>query len=320
MRLLALLVLLTATGCASNLSTLQTAKPLARGQFQVSGGMGLYAPAGQIVTVIDQGIKQGQAIKKAIDSGQPYHLEEADAQKLLNVGLALAVAPPGTSNELMARAGLLEDHTLDLGLRLSTNSVRVDGKVRLLHGGDLQDSPLPDHKRRSFDVALGLGVSRHLFKSPVLDALEMVQIDDFSRWDFEVPLYMSMDFGDIFKLYAAPKFIHSRTKLDQKLVDYSQFGKDVTGFDIALPGRVTSNFFGTTVGFALGYKYVHLFAELTTGYTDCRPVLFGQKRDLGGVTLYPSVGLAFKNPTPLGRALGPTVSPGSPESPGAVVP
>lgn len=320
MRLLSLLVLLAATGCASNLSSMQTAKPLARGQLQVSGGVGLFAPAGQVVTAIDQGIKQGKAIKASIESGQPYHLAEEDAQTLVSVGMALAVAPPGSSNELMIRAGLLEDNVLDMGLRLSTGSVRVDGKVRLLHSGDPLDSPLPEHKRKSFDVALGLGVSRHLFKSPVLDTLELIKIDDFSRWDVEVPLYMSVDFGDILKLYGAPKYIHSRTRLDQKLVDWSQFGEAVTGFDIALPNRVTSQFYGASVGFALGYKYVHLYAELTAGYTHCRPVILGRERDLGGVTLYPSVGLAFKNPTPFGRALGPTVSPASPENPMPVVP
>jgi len=299
MRFLLPLALLMATGCASTLSTMQTAKPLARGQFQVSGAMGVFAPVGQLATVIDQGITQGKAIKKAVDSGEPYHLLAEDAQTLLSVGMALAVAPPGTSNELMIRAGLLESNTLDAGLRLSTNSVRLDGKVRLLHGGDPEDSPLAPHQRKSFDLALGVGVSRHLFKSPVLDALEVVRIDEFSRWDFEIPLYVSMDLGDIFKLYAAPKYIYSRTSLDQKLVDYSQLGKDVTGFDLALPAKVSSHFFGASVGFALGYKFVHLYAELTAGYTDSRPVVFGQERDLGGVTLYPAVGIAFKNPAPL---------------------
>lgn len=309
MRLLVLLVLLTASGCASNMSTLQTAKPLARGQLQVSGAVGVFAPVGQLATVIDQGIKQGKAIKNTIESGEPYHLAEEDAQKLLGVGLALAVAPPGTSNELMIRTGLLESNALDLGLRLSTNSVRFDTKVRLLHAGDPEDVPLEDFKRKSFDVALGAAVSRHLFKSPVLDALELVKIDDFSRWDVEIPLYMSVDLGDIFKLYAAPKYIYSRTKLDQKLVDYSRVGQGVTGFDIALPAQVSSHFYGASMGFALGYKYVHLYAELTAGYTDCRPVLFGQQRDLGGVTLYPAIGIAFKNPTPLGAMLAPSAPP-----------
>ncbi|WNG47715.1 hypothetical protein F0U60_29000 [Archangium minus] len=315
MRFFLLLALLVTTGCASTLSTLQTAKPLARGQFQVSGAVGVFAPVGQLGTLIDEGIDQGKAIKESVESGQPYDLPEAEAQRLLGVGMALAVAPPGPANELMIRAGLLESSTLDVGLRLSTTSVRFDGKLRLAHGGDAEDSRLPDYRRKSYDLALGVGFSRHVFKSPVLDALEIVTIDEFSRWDLEVPVYLSMDLGDIFKLYAAPKYIFSRTSLDAKLVDYSQSGKDVTGFDLGLPAQVSSHFYGASLGFALGYRYVHLYAELTAGYTDCRPVVFGQQRDLGGVSLYPSVGLAIKNPLSRGpRASSPDSRP-NPERP-----
>ncbi|WP_375765116.1 hypothetical protein NR798_25710 [Archangium gephyra] len=318
MRLVPLLALLLATGCASTLSTMQTAKPLARGQIQVSGAVGVFTPVGQLGTLINEGIVQGKAIHDTVRSGEPYHLEEAEAQRLLGVGMALAVAPPGPANELMIRTGLLESNTLDLGLRLSTTSLRFDGKVRLAHGGDPEDDSLPDYQRKSYDLALGVAYSRHVFKSPVLDALEIVKIDDFSRWDLEVPVYLSMDLGDIFKLYAAPKYIYSRTSLDSRLVDVSREGQDVSGFDLSLPAEVTSHFYGASVGFALGYKYVHLYAELTGGYTDCRPVVFGQRRDLGGVTLYPSIGIAFKNPLPLGGRASRSDSPVTPESPVSV--
>jgi hypothetical protein len=198
----------------------------------------------------------------------------------------------------MLRAGVVEN--VDLGLRLTTTSVRLDGKWRLAHGGN--ESPgLREHERTSLDLAVGLGLSRHLFKSPVLDALEVVEMDDFSRYDVEVPLYLSFDVGDIFKAYAVPKYVFSRTRMDEKLVDFSQDGKDVTGFDVVLPARVNSHFAGATLGVAVGYKYVHLYAELTAGYTHCRPTFFGQERDLGGVTLYPAIGLAVKNLAPLSQ-------------------
>ncbi|PTL85673.1 hypothetical protein [Vitiosangium sp. GDMCC 1.1324] len=315
MRSLLLLALLMGTGCASTLSSMQTAKPLARGQFQVSGAMGVFVPASQIVTLVDEGIQQGKAIKKSIDNDQRYELSEQDAQRLLGVGMALAVAPPGTANELMVRAGLLESNRLDAGLRLSSTSVRLDTKLRLAHGGDPDDSLLPDYRRHSYDLAIGVGVARHIFNSYVLDALEIVKIDEFSRWDVEVPVYLSMDLGDIFKVYAAPKYIFSHTSLDAKLVDYSLAGKDVSGFDLTLPASVSSHFYGASMGLALGYKYVHVYAEITAGYSYCRPVIFGQQRDLGGVTLYPSIGIAIKNPLPLGTGGFRPDSPVSPESP-----
>ncbi|MBN1203379.1 MAG: hypothetical protein JXB05_00455 [Myxococcaceae bacterium] len=296
MRILPLLLALAfGSGCASNLSTLQTAKPLARGQFQVTLGSGLFVPVGQIVDVIDLGIDQGKEIKDAVDRDEPVRLTEEDQQRLLTAGLSLAVAPPGPVSEVTIRAGLADD--VDVGLRYSGISLRLDTRYRFLHAGD--GPQVPENNRKSFDMAIGLAGARHSFKSPVLDVLEIIQVDDFSRWDVEVPLYISADIGDIFRVYAAPKYVYSRTRLDQKLVNFAEQGKDVTGFDASLPAKVNSHFIGSTFGLSLGYKYVHVFAELTGGYTSCKPTLFGQQRNLGGATFYPAIGIAIRNLAPV---------------------
>jgi hypothetical protein len=292
-----LFLLALATGCASNLSTLQTAKPLARGQFQFSLGMGAFVPVGQIGDAITLGIDTGEDLRDRVENGESVALSEELQQRMLTSGVALAVAPPGPVNELMIRAGLADD--LDVGFRYSGVSMRLDTKYRFLHSGDGAD--VPENKRQSFDMAIGLAGARHSFKSPVLDVLKIVQIDDFKRYDVEVPLYISKDYGDIFRLYAAPKYIYSRTSLDAKLVNFAEQGKEVTGFDARLPASVKSEFVGSTLGLSVGYKYVHVFAELTGGYTICKPNLFGAQRNLGGATFYPAVGIAFRNLAPLGQ-------------------
>jgi hypothetical protein len=147
-------------------------------------------------------------------------------------------------------------------------------------------------------MAIGLAGSRHSFKSPVLDLLKIIQVDNFKRYDVEVPLYISTDFGDILRLYAAPKYVYSHTSLDEKLINYAEQGKDVSGFDASLPVSVKSQFVGSTFGVSVGYKYVHVFAELTGGYTFCNPTLFGLQRNLGGATFYPAVGIALRNLAP----------------------
>jgi len=289
-----LLALALVTGCASNLSTLQTAKPLAQGQFQVSLGAGAFIPAGQIVDLVDLAIDEGEKIKEDVENGERVELTEEDQQRILTSGVALAVAPPGLVNEVMIRAGVVEN--LDVGLRYSGVSWRLDTKFRFFHAGDGED--VPENKRKSIDMAIGLAGSRHSFKSPVLDLLKIVKIDDFSRWDVEVPLYLSTDFGDILRLYAAPKYVYSRTKLDQTLINFAEQGRDVSGFDVGLPAKVKSEFVGSTFGVSLGYKYVHVFAEITGGYTFCKPELFGLQRNLGGATFYPAVGIAIRNLAP----------------------
>ena len=289
-----LLALVLGTGCASTLSSMQTAKPLAPGQFQVSLGAGLFVPVGPIATVADFGIRESDKFLELINKGERVELSQEDQRRLLTAGLALGVAPPGVVTEIMGRAGVAEN--LDLGLRYSGISLRMDAKYRFLHRGSGEDGP--QSARRSFDMAVGLGLARHNFESPALKLLKLVDIDDFSRYDIEVPLYVSSEVGDILKLYAGPKYVYSRTRLDQKLVDYSQQGKDVAGFDVSLPSRVNSHFVGSTLGIALGYKYVHLYAELTGGYTFCKPSVFGEKRNLGGPTFYPALGIGFRNGEP----------------------
>jgi hypothetical protein len=305
----ALLLLALATGCASNLSTLQTAKPLTRGQFQVSLGAGAFVPAGQLIDLVDLGIDEGKKIKEAVENDEPVQLSQEDQQRMLSAGIALAVAPPGLVNEVSIRAGLADD--LDVGLRYSGISWRLDTKFRFFHGGDGYE--VPENSRRSIDMALGLAGARHSFKSPVFDVLEIVQINDFSRWDLEVPLYISTDFGDILRLYAAPKYVYSKTHIDQQLINYAEQGKNVTGFDVRLPATVKSEFAGSTFGVSLGYKYVHVFAEITGGYTFCKPEVFGERRNLGGVTIYPAVGIAIRNPAPQRPAPAP-----APEAPSEV--
>ncbi len=292
---LAALALLVSSGCASTLSTLQTARPVKRGQVEVNGGAGIYLPVGPAVTVIKQGIEQGLAIRDAERSGEPYSLSEEDQQELLTAGLALAISVPitGPSYEISARTGILAEDW-DVGLRYSVNALRLDTKYRLVHA--TTNEHLPVHKRANFDLAVGLGVSRFLFTHPVMSVLEYVKLDDFSRWDLEVPVYWTVDFGDMFKLYGALKYVYSHTRMDANLVNYSQHAANLAEMDVGLPRKVESHFWGATAGVAAGYKYAHLMLELTGGYTHLQPHLFGQRRQLGGATFYPAIGLGLRFP------------------------
>lgn len=295
-----LLALPLATGCASTLSTMQTAVPLERGQVQVSAGMGAYAPLGTILDVAKLGKDQAGRIKDTVADGRDYELTQEDQQALLGAGISLAVAPPGVNYEFMARTGLASN--LDVGLRYSSTQLRADAKYRFLHRGDADPESLHPVERTSKDLAIGLAISRQFFSGPLVDALRFVKLDDFERWDLEVPLYASIDVGDVFKLYASPKYVYGRTTLGQRLAE----AEDQAGRFVNLPGtvpsRVHSHFVGSTFGAAVGYRYVHLFVELTGGYTSAKADVLGSERDLGGVTLDPAIGLAIKTGAPEPRS------------------
>ena len=299
MRTPALLSLvLLASGCATTLSTMQTAVPLERGQVQVSAGLGAYAPLGTILDTAQIGKDQAERILDVVANGEDYTLTQEDQRRLLGAGISLAVAPPGVNYELMARTGLLKN--LDGGVRYSSTQLRADLKYRFLHRAD-ESLDLHEVERTSKDLAIGLAVSRQIFSGPLVDALKFVQMDDFSRWDIEVPLYASIDVGDVFKLYAAPKYVYSSTTIDQRLVDAEEEAGRIVNLPGVVPSRVNGHFWGSTFGVAVGYRYVHLFAEFTGGYTSAKAEVLGEERDLGGVTLYPAIGLAFKSAAPTPR-------------------
>src|SRR3712207_5029572 len=110
------------SGCATTLSSHQTAKPVAPGHVQIGGGLGFYAPLGAVGTAIGAGINQARKAAEAAASKQPYALSEADQQELLTAGIALAVLPPAPSFELSVRTGVLDN--MDVGFRYSVNAVR----------------------------------------------------------------------------------------------------------------------------------------------------------------------------------------------------
>lgn len=292
--LLVLAVASLATGCATTLSTLSTAKPIKRGQVEVSGGAGVYVNFGPAVPIINQAIRQAQAAKKAQETGQPYEISESDADELITAGLSLAVMPPTQGWQVAVRTGLMQED-MDIGFRYSGNAYRLDTKYRFFHSGD--DRPeIPLYKRPSVDMAVGLAVSKYQFSGWLFDALEYVQLNDFSRWDIEVPAYFSFDYGDILKMYVAPKYLWSRTSLDPELVNISLQATNIADYDVRLPRVVYMHFVGSSFGVAVGYKYAHLYAEFTGGYTFCDPKIGGQVRHLGGVTVYPAAGIALKFP------------------------
>lgn len=281
------LIAALSTGCATTLSTHQLAKTVDPGHVEATIGMGGYIPAGSSLSAVDQARVVAQGLIDAAANHTTYAVSEAEREKLITAGLALFILPPSPSQELSVRTGILE--SWDAGLRYSVNAVRADTKYRLVHRDNGPDV-VPEGKN-SFDVAVGLGVSKYLFSNPVIDVLDFVQLGDFSRWDVEVPVYLSWEWGYVFRAYLAPKYVFSYTELDENLVTTSDLAAYVTGLDLSLQESIAMHFFGASAGLMVGYRWAWVSLELTGGYTYARPVVLGQRRDIGGLTLYPSVAL-----------------------------
>lgn len=287
MRILALALVVVGSGCATNLSTMQTAKTLRPGQFRIAGGAGVYIPAGQVVGAISEGVSLVKDGVDAANTHQNFQFTEDHQDKVLTAAVALVTLPPAAGWEISGRYGVVEN--LDVGVRWGLNALRADAKYRLLHGGDLEGEG--QGGRKSYDLAIGVGVSKYFFSNPVLDVLEKVKLADFSRWDLEVPLYMSADFNPYFGIYFVPKWVFSHTDFDLKVLEIAQeCGCYEEKFQV--PGAVDMHFVGATGGIRAGLPKLSFFMEVTAGRTFVNPKILGKERDLGGVTLYPSIGLA----------------------------
>ncbi len=282
-----LLLVLVTTGCATNLSTLQTARTLQPGQIRVGAAVGVYIPAGQAANALGHGVTQARKGIEAAQNRENYTVSEADQEAMLTTALALAVLPPSTSWEINGRYGVAEN--FDVGLRYGLNALRADAKYRLVHLGDRDGEG--QGGRKSFDFAVGLGISRYFFSNPVTEVLEKVKLGNFDRWDVEVPLYISADFNPYFGIYFSPKYVYSRTTVELRLLEIAEACNCVEE-KIQIPSEVNMHFVGATAGIRAGLPKLSVYAELTGGNTFVNPRIMGKERNLGGVTLYPSIGLA----------------------------
>jgi hypothetical protein len=280
------LITMLLTGCATTLSSMQTAVPVPVGHVRVTGGYGVFLPLGPLVIAAGEAVTQAQNGVRAAQTGQKYQLSDDDKQRILTAGVGIAAMPPGPAYELMIRTGIMFDW--DAGLKYSSSgSLKADTKLRL---GHFERKGHPGLFSPSFDLAIGIGAGKTFIHNPVITALELARMGNFDRWDLEVPVYLSLTWGEFLRFWVVPKYVYSHTRMDANLVSTSM---DVSGIigDVAVPDGVDTHFGGASVGFGAGFRWVHLMLELTAGYTWCKPHVLGQVRDLGGVTLYPAVGV-----------------------------
>jgi hypothetical protein len=278
--------LLLLSGCATTLSTMDTARPTPVGHVRANAALGLYVPAGAALEIIDTGTDLADRAKR-LDA----RLTPEEAETLYEAALTGMLMPPAPLQEFMIRTGVHED--ADVGLRLATTSVRLDAKYRFYGADD-------GHSRR--DASIGLGGSKYTFKGLVFDVLDMVDLGNFSRWDFEVPVLYSYERGEWLQAYLGAKYMISFFSYDENLMELQNRVASHAGLE-APPlehRKSTMHFVGGVGGVGLGYKYAFLFLELTAGYTMARPSIYSfvdretRERKLGGFTLYPSVGLVLR--------------------------
>jgi hypothetical protein len=279
-RSLALLAvaLVLSSGCATSLSSGHSAQVLKKGQWEANAGMGVMVPLGVLGKAIDGGQAAAKAIAaKSAQSGQ-VKVDEETALAAAATAAVLVVSPPAPVNELTLRYGLLDG--LDVGLRLSGPAIR--GEVH----GQVYDGP-------EWKVAAGVAVARHTFESPLLDLLDKFSLAQFHRTDVEFELLggREWDFGAI---YAGPKLVYSRFSSEGLLVHGDQISVENAGpaSNVAIQFDLGhSLIYGGLLGGRVGWKYLFVTAELGVYGSSFAPMILGKARDLGGLIVFPMLGI-----------------------------
>ncbi|HVZ72845.1 MAG TPA: hypothetical protein VHJ20_10765 [Polyangia bacterium] len=263
-------VALTISGCAPSLSTFQPAHVAPRGRIAASVGLEGGVPTGAFTSLVDA----GKALAARGQNGEA--LSDDDKWRIFDAGVNLALTLPSFGPHLLI--GYTPADHLEVSVRYAGSAWRLGARYQLL-----------DHDTGPFDFTVGLGVSRFAFAFPISDQIPVLKLDDFSRWQLDVPILVGTS-RDWFHVWAGPKIL------------LTTFSTEMT---LSLPGDVTvarfdgtAGAFGAQGGFAIGYRRMFVAFELTLaeafGTAHLSAVGLAPPTHDAGVssfTIFPSVGL-----------------------------
>ncbi len=273
-------------GCSTTLSTLQPAEPMRPGHVQANAALDVNIPASRIVDAVDVATTIGD--RYASDSNYKPSAEEQ--RQALGAAVGLGLSSPGPNPDIMLRMGVVNN--LDVGLRWSALNVHGDAKYRFLATKEPSTDPevqkqnqgIGNGEDRGFQGSISVGISKALYNGFVFDALDYLHLNDYSRWNIEVPVIFGSRLGDFGHAWFGPKYVFSHYSVDASLQNVGVV-PETSG---------TIHHLGAFGGVGLGYKVIFVFLELTIAKMFAEPEIFGQKTDLGGIIVVPAGGIMLR--------------------------
>ena len=242
-------------GCATALSTSQPAHVPAPGHVQPELGVDISFSTGAIRKVI-------RAADELEDSATLRTLTEEEMRRILEGGAHLTFNPSALIPHVGIASSVFE--RWELGLRFATSGFRLGVRHQLL-----------EQAESGVDFTVGLGVGRAIFIPPIHDVLDSLTVDDFERWNFDVPVTVGQH-GVWYRWWAGPRIALSTVSQTMTLTlpNTPPVTATVSGNGFYL---------GAHAGTAFGYKSVFIGPELTLvglfGAADVE--LMGETRRVG---------------------------------------
>jgi hypothetical protein len=222
-------------GCAPSLSTFQPAHVAAKGHVAAEVGLEGGLPLGAFSNVVDAG-------KTLAAAGQNRRLSSDDMWKIFDAGVNLALTLPSIGPHVAVAYTPLD--RFEVALRYAGSAWRGGARYQIL-----------DHTTGPFDFTVGVGVARFAYSFPISDQIPVLKLDDFSRWQVDVPILVGTS-RDWFHVWAGPKILLT-TFETQMTLTLPNNPTTVARFE------GTAGALGGQAGFAIGYRRLFFAVELT---------------------------------------------------------
>jgi hypothetical protein len=260
-------------GCAPSLSTFQTAAVPPTGHFSAAVGLEGSVPIGPLYDAYSA----GKNVLEKAQNGQT--LTSPEKWEAFDAGMQLLLSPPSVGYHLSL--AYVPWKRLEVSLRYAGSAFRLGTRYQLLDR--TAGSPL--------DMTVGLGVSRFTYDLPIGDYVPILKLDDFTRWQFDVPILLGLQ-NRWFRTWFGPRFV--ATTFDATLRLDLQVEEPVVA---AMSGK--AYYVGGQGGIGFGYRWLFLAFELTIteligSATFSAPLITdspSHATDLSGLVIYPTLGL-----------------------------
>jgi hypothetical protein len=263
------LVLVLTSACATSLSSFQPAHVAPKGHVTGEAGADVSIPTGTITRTIDTG-------KTLARAAQTRMLTEEEKLQVFAGGLNLAVSPPF----FVQHVGLnyVFAHNWEAGLRYASGGWRLGVRRQLL-----------SQEQSGYDLTIGVGLQRFSFGFPIDNVIDIIKLDDFTRWNLDIPVALGRR-SDFLRWWAGPRIVLSTysTRLE---IEAPQTGGAV-GRDVAeAAGR--GMYLGAQAGAVVGYRWLFVGLEMTVVRLvgNAHIDVFGRRTeaDTGTWIIYPGI-------------------------------
>ena len=274
-----LCLLLLPTACSTTLSNMTPAKAYEPGEIQVVAAMALQGNSNLAASVVDAA--QGPSD----EFGSDGTISEQEFDRWITNIATFTLFRPAITPEIMLRFGLTDKilEGMDLGIKTNFSAYKIDLKTQLWESLDAASA-----------LSLSLGYTYN--SDLVASAVSFITFTDFTRHDLTTHLAWGREFGDIGRISLGPHLVASLVNAEQNLPDQIE-GRLSDEARANNPNVFFNNelilYAGANAMGMIGYKHVFLVLDLSLHWMRFQPEIFGDTRDLDGLSVSLGGGLSL---------------------------